>query len=391
MLSYAATGAQYGIGFFLPFIVVTFVAAVFAQSIALRIAIVTRRGFGELIRQRFGAFWGWTACGDLIVINLVTLVTEVIGIRIGLTFFGIPAWVAVVCTVALVTITSFSSTFTRWERIALGLAVVNLVFIPAALLSHPDPTALARAFTLWQPLPGGGTTIVLLLLASNAGATLTPWMLFFESSATTDRNQTRLRRSPSRITADSLVGGVLACAAACAVVIAAAPLYLHQVTVTGQGGAAYAQALAPLIGTPAAGLFAIGLIEAGALAMLTISASTSYVIGEQIAGNNRGFSAPVRGSLLFRVSMIVFAFIAAMVTLIPGAPLLSIVLNANVVSVALIPPALVFLFLLSSDHEVMGRWASGGVVNLIGAVLTGLIFISVVAYVGVALYESFYP
>ena len=38
MLSYAATGAKFGIGFFLPFIVLTFVMAVVVQEMTVRLA-----------------------------------------------------------------------------------------------------------------------------------------------------------------------------------------------------------------------------------------------------------------------------------------------------------------------------------------------------------------
>src|SRR5579862_4954065 len=44
MLSYAATGARYGIGFFLPFIALTFVMAVVVQEMTVRLAAATQRG-----------------------------------------------------------------------------------------------------------------------------------------------------------------------------------------------------------------------------------------------------------------------------------------------------------------------------------------------------------
>src|ERR1700732_5200538 len=99
MLSYATSGATYGLGFLLPFILLTFAAAYVVQEMAMRLGAVTGRGYGELIFQRFGRFWGWTSAGDLIVTNLVTLITEVIAIRLGMGFFGIPAWGAVACAV----------------------------------------------------------------------------------------------------------------------------------------------------------------------------------------------------------------------------------------------------------------------------------------------------
>ena len=41
--------------------------------------------------------------------------------------------------------------------------------------------------------------------------------------------------------------------------------------------------------------------------------------------------------------------------LIPGAPLLSIALNANVLATVLLPVTLVFMIMLANDRELMGR------------------------------------
>ena len=95
MLSYAATGSQFGIGFFLPFILLTFLAAWVVQEMTVRLGAVTHRGHAELIFDRFGPFWGFFSMADLMLGNFLTLVTEFIGIRAGLGYFGIPALAAV--------------------------------------------------------------------------------------------------------------------------------------------------------------------------------------------------------------------------------------------------------------------------------------------------------
>lgn len=51
MVSYTATGAAYGVGFFLPFIVVTFAMAVVCQEMCMRVGAVTHRGYGQLDRN----------------------------------------------------------------------------------------------------------------------------------------------------------------------------------------------------------------------------------------------------------------------------------------------------------------------------------------------------
>jgi Natural resistance-associated macrophage protein len=72
MVSYTATGAAYGMGFFLPFIVATFAMAIVCQEMCMRVGAVTHRGYGQLVLERFAPVWGWFAAGDLLFTNLVT-------------------------------------------------------------------------------------------------------------------------------------------------------------------------------------------------------------------------------------------------------------------------------------------------------------------------------
>ena len=62
----------------------------------------------------------------------------------------------------------------------------------------------------------------------------------------------------------------------------------------------------------------------------------------------------------FYAANIAVALIAAAIILIPGAPLLSIALNANVLATVLLPVTLVFMIMLANDRELMGGWANSG-------------------------------
>ena len=372
MLSYAATGATYGIGFFVPFIALTFAAAYVVQEMAMRLGAVTHRGYGELVFQRFGPFWGWFSAIDLVLTNLITLVTEVVAIRVGAACFGVGAPVAVALAVGLVVLSTVGSRYARRERLTMGVALFNLVFVPVALLSRPDPGALAGALLGWTPLPGGSWQVLLLLLASNIGATVTPWMLFFQQSASVDKGLTPRDIGHGRL--DTLIGTVLAALAGCAALVAAAPLFTHRVDMSGyQAGAGYAEALRPLIGSWGARLFALGLVEAGAVAMLTISASTAYAVGEVAGGAGHSFNRSVGEAPLFHAANIGMAAAAGAIVLVPGMPLLAISLNANLLATVLMPPALVFLLLMASDREIMGAQANARATSLLGVAITVLV------------------
>ncbi len=384
MLSYTATGAKFGIGFFLPFILLTFIGAMVVQEMALRVGAISHRGYGELVFQRYGSFWGWVSIGDLVLTNVITLVTEFIAIRLGMAYFGIRPELAVALGVLLVALSITGGRYWRWERAALALAAFNVLFVVAAVVSRPNYGAVGQAFLTWSPLPRGSLQVLMLIVASNVGATVTPWMIFFQQSAVVDKGVTPRDIGQGRT--DVIVGGLLAAVAGCAAVVVASVLFTHHVSPpAGAASADYAGALRQLVGPVVPAVFSLGLIEAGALACLTISTATAYSVGEAIGGAhsfNRGFTeAP-----LFYGVTVGIAALAGAVVLIPGAPLLAISLNANLLATILMPAALTFLVLLANDREIMGSRANGRRFNLAAA----LVMVMVVAAGASSTLVSFY-
>jgi Mn2+/Fe2+ NRAMP family transporter len=382
MLSYAATGARFGIGFFLPFVVLTFVMACVVQEMTVRLGAATHRGHAELIFDRFGPFWGWFSMVDLMVGNFLTLVTEFIAIRAGLGYFGIRPAVSVLGAWLVLFVALMAHRYWTWERITLVAAMFNLVFIPVALLSHPHWSVVASALFTWKPFPGVTPEIILILL-SNIGATVTPWMLFFQQSAIADKGLTTHDIRFGRI--DTLLGATLAALAALATIIATAPLFAHGMSTGNFEAAEFAQALRPFVGGWGSALFALGMFEAGMVAAVTISTSSAYAFGE-VAHRPHSLNLPFQQGKSFYLVLILEAAAAAGLVLIPGIPLVYIVLVVNVIAVLAMPPALLFLYMLVNDREIMADLVSPWWANILAlavvAVLVGagLLFgISVVA------------
>jgi len=388
MLSYAATGARFGIGFFLPFVVLTFLMACVVQEMTVRLGAATHRGHAELIFDRFGPFWGWFSMIDLMVGNFLTLVTEFIAIRAGLGYFGVPPYIAVLAAWLILFAALMAHRYWTWERVTLVAALCNLVFVPVALLSHPHWHSVGQAMFTWK-LPGGLTPDTVLLLLADIGATVTPWMLFFQQSAIADKGLTTHDIRMGRV--DTVLGAALAAIAALATIIATAPLFSHGMAAGSFQAAEFAQALRPFVGQWGAALFALGMFEAGMVAAVTISTSSAYAFGE-VAHRPHSLNLPFQQGKSFYLVLILEAAAAAGLVLIPGIPLVYIVLVVNVIAVLAMPPALLFLYMLVNDREIMGDlvsplWANilalGVVVVLIAA---GILFgVSVVAPKSLAL------
>ena len=372
MIAYAADGAQYGLGFFVPFIPILFAMAYVCQEMCMRVGAVTHRGYGELVLQRYGRVWGWFGAGDLTLTNLVTLVAEFVAIRVGLAYFHLGAGVAVALGLALVAFTLSGGRYWRWERIVLGLALFNGLFLVAAVLVKPHVGSVLGALS-FTPFPGGGFNTLLLLLASTIGATVTPWMIFFQQSASADKGMTPRDVAHGRY--DTAAGAVLAAVFGIGALIAGAALLGHGGSgIQGFAGAGFPQALRHVAGSAAGTVFALGLIEAGAVAILTISASTAYAAGECV-GVSHSFNTSPRNAAVFYGANVGVALVAAAIILIPGAPLLSIALNANVLATVLLPVSLVLMVMLANDRGLMGQWANRRSTNVIGIAV--IVFVAV--------------
>src|SRR6202167_5684603 len=370
MLSYSATGARFGIGFFVPFVVLTFLIGLVVQEMTVRLGAVSHRGHAELIFDRFGKFWGFFSMGDLVIGNFLTLITEFIGIRAGLGFFGIRPVVAV--GVGLVAVVGAITTgrYWTWERITLGLAIFNGLFVPAAILAHPNWLAVGHALLTWTPLPQGRAAEILLLILADIGATVTPWMIFFQQSAVVDKGMQPRDIRAGRF--DTLLGATLAAIFAIAAILATAPLFHHGIDASQFQGAQFAEALAPWIGHVGAALFALGIFEAGIVAAIAISTSSAYAFGE-VLQTGHSLNRPLRDAWPFYSTLLGSACAAAGLVLIPHAPLEFVVLTVNVIAVLAMPPALAFLILLVNDRDVMGEHVNGFWENAAGIVVRVLL------------------
>lgn len=371
IITYATTGAKFGISFFVPFLLLMIPVAYVVQEMTVRLGAVTGRGHAELIFARFGPFWGAFSLLDLGIGNLLTLVTEFVGMGAGLSYFGIPLIIGVPLSAGVVLGITWFGRYWTAERLTLALAGLNLVFVPVAVLAHPDPRQIVHAL-ISPSLPGGFSGAALFLIIANIGTTIAPWMLFYQQSAVVDKGLTPRDIGYGRL--DTGIGSVVMGLVAVAVVVATgATLYPARVDVANLAPAQWALALQPFVGTNGAALFALGLIESGLVAAVTIGLSSSWAFGE-VFGWAHSVNARVREAPWFYGLYVASVVIAAAIVLIPGAPLDLITLTVQIVATLLMPPALLFLLLLLNDGELMGSWTNGRganafTVGIVGAIL----------------------
>jgi Mn2+/Fe2+ NRAMP family transporter len=363
VITYAQTGATYGLSLFIPLMIPLAFIAYLVQEMTIRLGAVTRRGHAEMIWRRYGKFWGAFSLMDLVGANVLTLMTEFIGVRVASAVFHVPYLLTIPLALAFVVgVLVFLKYFT-WERVALFIAAFNLVFVPLALFSHPDWGAIGRTFTGasgWA-VPGGVLSASFLILVSaNFGTTIAPWQLFFQQSCVVDKG---LLVKDIKASRRDLMLGVIGMAAVAIAIIALAGQYLHGLpNASSLDDASVVHAIGQKVGRGAMVVFALGLLEAGLIAAIVITASTAWAIGEAL-DVPRSVNVSPRRSFYFYAPAVVGTAVAAGTLMLPHVPISFLNLTVQVIATVFMPAAMLFLLMLLNDRELMGEHVNSRVRN----------------------------
>jgi len=374
--TYTQAGQNYGTA--LLWTLLLLVPVLYAnQEMVLRLGAVTGVGHARLILERFGKFWGAFSVIDLFILNGLTIVTEFIGVSLGLDFLGLPKLWGVAIAALLTMLAASTGNFRRFERFSLMLCLGSLLLVPIVVLVHPPMDQVARDFVIPRLPQTGELSDVLLLIIAIVGTTVAPWQLFFQQSYVIDKRITPRFMAYEKV--DLGIGivlviiGAAAMMAFCAAAFAGRPEFGQ---FTDAGGVA--SGLAKYAGRVPGTLFAIALIDASIIGASAVSLATAYALGDVLSlkhSLHRGIG-DAKGFYLVYCGLITAS---AALVLVPNAPLGLITEAVQSLAGVLLPSATVFLLLLCNDREVLGPWVNGRWTNLFtGAVVALLVMLSIV-------------
>jgi Mn2+/Fe2+ NRAMP family transporter len=202
----------------------------------------------------------------------------------------------------------------------------------------------------------------LLLFVATAGTTITPFMQLYLQSAVVERGIGPEDLGPER--AEVVTGSIFANLVAMFIIIATgATLYVHGDHTIGSAADA-AKALAPFAGRYAEILFAVGLLGASLLAAAILPVTAAYVVAETF-GYEKGISRRPREAPVFVGVITVLILVGTVVALIPGIPVIPLLVFVQIVNGALLPITLFFIWKLASNRELMGSYANTRTFNVL--------------------------
>ena len=374
--TYTQAGQNYGTS--LLWVLLLLVPVLYVnQEMVLRLGSVAGVGHARLILERFGKFWGAFSVIDLFILNALTIITEFIGISLGLTYLGIPTVPGIIVAALFVIGAVSTGSFRRFERLCMFLVAGSLLLVPLVIIIHAPIGQIAQGFLIPGLPPGAELSTVTLLIIGIVGTTVAPWQLFFQQSYVIDKRITPRFMGYAKI--DLWVGIVIV------VVGAAALMSVTAGAFTGTNGfgnftdaGGVATDLTTYVGKAAGILFALALIDASVIGAAAVGLSTSYALGD-VLGLKHSLHRKVSEAKGFYAAFAGLLVIAAVVVLIPGSPLGLITVGVQVLAGVLLPSATVFLLLLCNDKAVLGPWVNGKVLNIFtAAVIAILVILSIV-------------
>ncbi|HEU0116974.1 MAG TPA: divalent metal cation transporter, partial [Thermomicrobiales bacterium] len=312
----------------------------------------------------------------MIVANGGLVLSEFVGIGAAAGLVGVNRLLVVALAAALVWGLVVFGSYDNVERIFLVLTLAFFTYPAAAVLARPDWAAVARGAVV--PTLRPGTAFVLLVVAL-LGTTLTPYQQLFEQSSVVEKSVPRQHYRPERF--DTYVGMALSGLMAGFIVIAAAAtLHAHGATQIATAADA-ARALRPVAGNAAEMLFAVGLLGASMLAAAVLPLATAYAISEAF-GFPKGVDLDFRRGRVFFGSFTALIAGGAAASLIPGLPVISLLVWVQALNGVLLPVILLFILLLINDRDLVGELANSRLTNALGWGTLGIVTVAAMALLG---------
>ncbi|WP_027478006.1 NRAMP family divalent metal transporter [Curvibacter gracilis] len=374
--TYTQAGQNYGTSLLWTLLLLVPVLYV-NQEMVLRLGAVTGVGHARLIFERFGKFWGAFSVVDLFLLNALTIVTEFIGISLGLDYLGVSRIWGVAIAALIIIGAASTGDFRRFERFSLFLVFASLLLIPIVIMVHPTPSQIAHDFFVPQMPKDSKLSEVMLLIIGIVGTTVAPWQLFFQQSYVIDKRITprfiRYQRMDLWLGIFLVVVGAVAMIAFAAQTFGGQPEFGNFTDALG-----VANGLEKYYGRVPGVFFAIALIDASIIGALAVSLSTAYAIGDTLAVKHSLHRKPSDAKAFYAV-YIGLIIVAAALVLTPGTPLGLLTNLVQTLAGVLLPSATVFLLLLCNDKAVLGPWANSKRLNwFTAAIIAVLVMLSVI-------------
>ncbi len=355
--TYSVAGARYGY-VLLWVLIPTTIALIVIQEMVARMGVVTGKGLSDLIRENYGVKITFFMMIVLLIANFGTTIAGFAGWAASMEIFGLSKYVMVPFGAFIIWLLVTRGSYRMVETVLLAACLIYFGYIFSGFMAAPNWTEVAQKTFVpeikWEP------EFIMLSIAI-IGTTITPWMQFYLQSSIAEKGIKKEDYKFSKI--DVIVGCFITNIIAFFIIVTCATtLFPNGVRINEAQEAA--MALRPFAGAHASTLFAVSLANASILGAIIVPLATAYYICEAMgweAGVNKSFKDAPHFMWIYSALI----FVSALLVLIPGAPLVLLMVSASVLNGILLPFVLVFAISLVNNKKIMGEYTNSRGYNYI--------------------------
>lgn len=370
--TYSQAGARFGYQT-LWIMVFTYPLISAVQITAGAIGLVTGKGLAANLRERFPRWILLMVAGLVFFTNTINVGADIAAMAAATRLLvPLPSFFLVVLFgLTSLTLEVFVS-YQRYARFLKWITFSLLAYVVSGILAKADWPALLRATVL--PHITFDAQYLLIFLAI-LGTTLSPYLLFWQSSQEVEeekaagerpsrKNTKQARQRMIALQRDTSVGMAFASVIAYFVILTcAATLNAHGLKDINSADEA-AQALQPFAGRFASMVFAAGILGTGLLAIPVLAGSAAFALGEAM-GWKVGLEYQMRRAQSF-YGIIALSILGGIGLDVLGINLIDFLVGTALINGIVEVPILALMLLVAQDRRVMGSFALSGPLRFFG-------------------------
>jgi NRAMP (natural resistance-associated macrophage protein)-like metal ion transporter len=348
--TYSVAGARFGYSL-LWILIPTTIALVVIQEMVARMGVVTGKGLSDLIRENYGVKSTLFMMAALLIANLGTTIADFAGWAASMEILGFSKYVMVPFGAILIWILVTKGSYRTIEKILLSACLLYFGYVISGIMAKPYwPEVFKSTFV---PQIKWDTEFIVLSIGI-IGTTITPWMQFYLQSSIAEKGIKKDEYGASRL--DVIIGCSITDIVSFFIIVTCATLlFPHGIRINEASEAALA--LKPFAGNYASLIFALSLANASLLGVIIIPLATAYYICEAM-GWERGVNKTFHEAPQFMWIYTALIVLSALLILIPGAPLVFLMILASVVNGILLPFVLIYAMSLVNNNKLMGEYVN---------------------------------
>jgi len=277
ILTAAADGAIYGYAL-VWFLLLLTIPLFVIQEAAGRIGVATSKGLGEVVRENYSRRTALLMSVPMACTDILSYIAEFTGIAIGFQLLGVAPILSLPVIYVAFLLIVWKRGYATIERVLLAISAVLIVSYAGSLFLKGLPPVREYMYFFWSWKPD-----FLYLMAATAGAVIMPFMLFYQASATAEKQV----KSLWSVRLETLIGAVASEVGM--VVILLATIGLNGTLLGTISPEKLSRALSFIAGPYAPYIFALGLMAASFLALVVISLGSAWGVAETIGWGRQKF------------------------------------------------------------------------------------------------------